>query len=137
MIGFFYAVKCCHLTNPLVCIVLIPAYHFWIEAWQGASEIKVFKMEATRTRTSYRRMSHLAELTKDYLIKGNLKRVNDCLAIAEHQLRTGTVEMKNAVANGFVFSVTCFMECHRTAFRLVLPELLAREYRRQINSSGI
>jgi len=94
-------------------------------------------MEATRTRTSYRRMSHLAELTKDYLIKGNLKRVNDCLAIAEHQLRTGTVEMKNAVANGFVFSVTCFMECHRTAFRLVLPELLAREYRRQINSSGI
>lgn len=94
-------------------------------------------MEIKQPRSHYRRMSHLADLTKDYLIKGNSKRVNDCLAIAEHQLRTGTMEMKNAVANGFLFSLTCFLECHRAAFRIVLPDLLEREYTRQINSCGV
>jgi hypothetical protein len=81
-------------------------------------------------------MSHLADLTKDYLIKGNLKRVNDCLAIAEHQLRIGTADMKNAVANAYVFSVSCFMECHRFPFSVALPELLNREYIKQVNSCG-
>ena len=82
-------------------------------------------------------MNHLADLTKDYFIKGNVKRVNDCLAIAEHQLRTGTTEMKNAVANGFLFSLTSFMECRRAAFRFVLPDLLEKEYIKQINSCGV
>jgi hypothetical protein len=97
---------------------------------------KFLNMETIRTRNNYRRMSHLADLTKQYIIKGNLKRVNDCLAIAEHQFRTGTTEMKNAVANGFLFSLTCFLEMHRAAFRIVLPELLEKEYVKQINSCG-
>lgn len=82
-------------------------------------------------------MSRLAELTKQYVIKENFKRVNDCLDIAEHQLRTGTNEMKNAVVNGFLFSFTCFMEMHRTAFNIPLPELLEKEYVKQVNSFGV
>jgi len=82
-------------------------------------------------------MSHLAELTKDYLIKGNIKRVNDCFAIAEYQLRSGTLEMKNAVSNSFIFSVTCFLDCHRFPFKVTMPELLNREYIKQINSCGV
>ena len=98
---------------------------------------KLENMNATRAHNNYRRMNHLADLTKDYLIKGNIKRVNDCLAIAEYQLRTGTTEMKNAVSNGFLFSLTSFMECRRAAFRIVLPDLLEKEYIKQINSCGV
>ena len=90
-----------------------------------------------RIRNNYRRMNHLAELTKQYVLKGNFKRVNDCLTIAEHQLRTGTNEMKNAVVNGFLFSYTCFIEMNRTALHIPLPELLEREYVKQINAFGV
>lgn len=82
-------------------------------------------------------MSRLAAITIDYLIKGNSNRVNDCLAIAEHQLRTGTTEMKNAVSNGFLFSLTSFLECRRATLRIVLPDLLKKEYIKQINSCGV
>lgn len=82
-------------------------------------------------------MSHLAELTKQYVLKENFKRVNDCLDIAEYQLRTGTNEMKNAVVNGFLFSFTCFMEMHRNTFNIPLPELLEKEYVKQVNSFGV
>jgi hypothetical protein len=88
-------------------------------------------------RTNYRRMNHLAELTKQYVLKGNFKRVNDCLAIAEHQLRTGTAEMRNAVINGFLFSYSCFMEMNRTALNIPLPELLEKEYVKQVNAFGV
>lgn len=82
-------------------------------------------------------MNRLADLTKQYVLKGNLKRVNDCLAIAEQQLRIGTQEMKNAVLNGFLFSYSIFMEMNNVALNIPLPELLEREYVKQINTHGV
>ena len=82
-------------------------------------------------------MSRLADLTKQYVLKGNLKRVNDCLAIAEHQLKIGTSEMKIAVVNGFLFSYSLFMEMNKVALNIPLPELLEREYVKQINTLGV
>lgn len=82
-------------------------------------------------------MNHLAELTKQYVLKGNFKRVNDCFTIAEHQLRTGTWEMKNAVVNSFLFSYSFFMEMNKVALNIPLPELLEREYVKQVNTFGV
>lgn len=82
-------------------------------------------------------MSRLADLTKQYVLKGNIKRVNDCLEIAESQLRMGTSEMRNAVVNGFLFSYSIFMEMNKVALNIPLPELLEREYVKQVNTHGV
>ena len=82
-------------------------------------------------------MSRLADLTKQYVLKGNLKRVNDCLAIAEHQLRMGSSDMKDAVVNGFLFSYSIFMEMNKVAINIPLPEFLEREYVKQVNAYGV
>ena len=87
-------------------------------------------------RNIYQQMQRFAEVTKTLIIQGNIGRAKKCLKIAEGIFNNGTAEIKNAVSNVYVFSVTSFMEIHHCNIRNLFPESLQSEYRKQVNTSG-
>lgn len=82
-------------------------------------------------------MAWLAELTQVFILRGNQQRVNHCLSIAQRLLENGSRDMQNAVSNGYLFTVTRFMECNRCATEIRLPAALEREYIHQLNASSL
>ena len=78
-------------------------------------------------------MQRFAEVTKTLIINGNIKRAKRCLATAEEIFNQGTGEIKNAIANVYVFSVTTFMEMHNCNIKNLFPENLKAAYLKQIN----
>lgn len=82
----------------------------------------------------YQQMQRFADLTITLILQGRIERANRCLKKAEEILIKGTAEIKNAVANVYVFSVTSFMEIHHCNIRNLFPELLQAEYKKQVNS---
>lgn len=80
----------------------------------------------------------LSEITKDCLRQKRMSRVTKCLVVAENLLTTGNSNVKNAVSNIFLFSVSTFIEInHQFKVAQLLPEQLYNEYKKQINTSGI
>ena len=82
-------------------------------------------------------MQRFADVTKTLIIQGNIERAKRCLNKAEELFMKGPSEIKNAVANVFVYSVSSFMELHKCNIRNLFPESLKLEYNKQIQSSGI
>jgi len=87
--------------------------------------------------TIYKQMDRFAALTKTMIIQGNITRAKKCLRVAEMLLVNGNNEVKNAVSNVFVYSVSCFMEMHRCSISHLFPASLKAEYLKQVNTSGI
>jgi hypothetical protein len=82
-------------------------------------------------------MQKLADITKVFIISGNIQRVKKCLDIATRLYSNGNNEVKNAIANVYVFSVSTFMEIHHYNIRKLFPKPLQSEYLKQVNASGI
>lgn len=94
-------------------------------------------MISAKPKNPYLQMQRFAEVTKQFIITGNIQRAKKCLLIAESIFTKGNTEIKNVVANVYVFSVTSFMELHHCSIRNLLPESLKSEYNKQINTSGV
>ncbi|MCW3083616.1 MAG: hypothetical protein JWP12_982 [Bacteroidetes bacterium] len=87
--------------------------------------------------TIYKQMDRFASVTKKMIISGNIARAKKCFRVAEMLLETGNAEVKNAVSNVFVYSVSCFMELHKCNIHNLFPTSLKAEYLKQVNASGI
>lgn len=87
--------------------------------------------------TIYKQAERLAEITKKFIISGNVNRAKKCLLIADQFLQNGSNETKNAVYNVYIFSVSTFMEFHRISISNLFPQNLKLKYNNQINSLAI
>ena len=85
----------------------------------------------------YKQMHRFANITKTFIIKGNIQRAKKCLEIAETIFIKGNDEIRNAISNVYVFSVSGFMEIHHCSIRNLFPRALQNEYNKQVNTSGI
>lgn len=93
-------------------------------------------MKAQSIPTIYKQAQRFADLTKTLIMSGNIQRAKQCLQKAENIFNNGTAEVKNAITNVYVFSISTFMDLHHCNIRNLFPESLQLEYQKQINSSG-
>ncbi len=84
----------------------------------------------------YQQAQRFADITKTLIITGNIQRAKHCMQIAEDIFNNGTAEVRNAITNVYVFSVSTFMEIHHCNIRNLFPKSLQLEYQKQINTSG-
>lgn len=85
----------------------------------------------------YSKMQRFAEVTKTLITNGNIRRAERCLKIAENLFTKSTSEIKNAISNVYLFSVSGYLEIHHFSVKAILPEQLRIEYAKQVNSSGL
>ena len=90
-----------------------------------------------QSKNIYKQMQRFADVTMELIIHGNIARAKKYLAVAENLFVTGSNEMKNAVSNVFVFSVSSFMELHHRNIIDLFPKSLNSEYYKQVHTSGI
>jgi hypothetical protein len=94
-------------------------------------------MKRQRPRTIYQQMERFADITQTYIIQGNLTRAKKCLGIAENIFLKGNREIKTAITNVYVYSVSSFMELHHCSIRNLFPQYLQNEYYKQVNTFGV
>lgn len=85
-------------------------------------------MKSKNIHNVYKQAQRFANLTKELIVSGNIRRNKNCLHMAEYLFVIGTNEMKNAIVNVYVFSVTNFMELHHTNIPHFLQKTLNSEY---------
>ncbi len=85
----------------------------------------------------YSQMQRFANVTQTLILQGNLKRAKKCLQVAENTFNKGNTEIKNAITNVYLFSVSTFMEIHHYSIKTLLPNSLQNEYYKQVKGSGI
>jgi hypothetical protein len=84
----------------------------------------------------YNNMQRFADLTKLLISTGNISRAKKCIDYAEKLFTSGNNEIKNAISNVYVFSITSFMELHNCSVKNLLPGSLKSEYSKQVNACG-
>lgn len=90
-----------------------------------------------QVQTVYKKVERFADVTKTAIISGNINRAKKLLAVAENLLISGNQETKSAIANGYVYSVSIFMELRHCSIANLFPKALQTEYIKQINTSGV
>lgn len=93
-------------------------------------------MQLNKTSNMYRDCQRFADLTKTFIIQGNIRRARKCLAIAEDIFLKGNREIKNIISNVYVFSVSSFMEMHHCNIKQLFPDTLKAEYKQQTAAFG-
>lgn len=91
----------------------------------------------TFNETLIQKMERLANLTIRSLQSGKTACSKRCLDLADQLLQKGNAEMKNAITNVYLFSVSHYMELNRYPMAKLLPVALHKEYIKQINTSGV
>lgn len=89
-------------------------------------------------RSLYKTISSFASYTKELIRQGNLPLVKDCFATAEYLLEEGTSNVKSAIENLYVFSVTSFLDLTGSISKQVkelLPARIQSEYKKQVGYS--
>jgi len=79
-----------------------------------------------------------AGYTIDLIKKGNLSAIKKCFSTAEQMLDEGSSEVKNAIQNVYVFSISIFFDMAHAVSRQVkelLPTHLMEEYYKQVYCS--
>ncbi|MCC7028905.1 MAG: hypothetical protein IT257_01275 [Chitinophagaceae bacterium] len=93
-------------------------------------------MKNQSQQNPYKNAQRFADVTKEFIIAGNIQRAKRCLQKAESIFVSGNQQVRNAISNVYVYSVSSFMEVHRCSIRSLFPESLNNEYLQQINTSG-
>ena len=93
-------------------------------------------MKTNQSPNIYKQAQRCADLTKTLIMSGNIQRAKRCLQKAELIFNHGTAEVKNAITNVYVFSVSTFMELHHCNIKNLFPDSLRTEYLKQINNSS-
>jgi hypothetical protein len=94
-------------------------------------------MKFRKKRSIYLQMQAFASLTKEFMIQGNMERVKKCIQVVEELYTNGNHEVKNAISNVYLYSVTAFLEMHRYNIKKMLPVTLQQEYYKQINTADL
>lgn len=81
--------------------------------------------------------SQFAEITKNLIRIGHIRRAKKCLDMAELLFTTGSNETKNAIGNIYLNSVSTFMELRNATVSNLFPPALKKEYVTQVNASGV
>ena len=88
----------------------------------------------------YKAMQCFANFTKGLINKGDFKEVKHCFNVAEKLLKNGNSTVKNAIENGYLYSLSSILD-YTTPVSLkvksLLTDSLKKEYNRQVCSSGI
>ncbi len=88
----------------------------------------------------YKAMTCFANFTKYLVNKGDFKEVKHCFNVAENMLKNGNSTVKNAIENGYLYSLSSILN-YTTPVSLkvksLLTSLLKEEYKRQVCASGI
>lgn len=87
--------------------------------------------------TLIQKMERFAQITVSSLQSGKIVRAKRCLALAEQLFKNGNAEVKNAISNVYLSTVSCYLEINHHVIRQFLPAELHREYVKQINTSGV
>jgi predicted transcriptional regulator len=94
-------------------------------------------MKTNTNQTIYSQLQRFADVTKLLIVRGNISRAKRCLGIAEQLFSTGNNEVRNAITNVYLFSVSSFMELHKCSIRNLFPDNLKAAYKKQVSVSGI
>jgi len=90
-----------------------------------------------QAQTVYKQADRFADITKKFIISGNISRAKKCLELAERLFATGSNETKNAISNVYVYSVSTFMELRHCNISNLFPQALRSEYLKQINATSV
>lgn len=96
-------------------------------------------MKKNKQTSIYKRMQKFADLTNVLIAERNIGRVKKAFSIAEEFLRTGNNELKNAVLNVYLYSISSNLELQDEEGRKIinyLPGLLKQGYNNQILAAG-
>jgi hypothetical protein len=88
----------------------------------------------------YKTMKCFADFTKQLIKKGNFKEVKHCFNVAESILKNGNSTVKNAIENGYLYSLSSILDLTTPVAQIVkalLTDSLKKEYNRQVCASGI
>jgi hypothetical protein len=88
----------------------------------------------------YKSMQCFADFTREHIVNGNLKAAKQCMSVAEKMLAEGSITVKNAIENVFLFSISAaidFTSPVSDAVKKMMKGSLRKEYHRQTTHSGI
>jgi len=88
-------------------------------------------------KTAAAKATQFANVTKNLIKSGRVRRAKKCLDIAELLFTTGSNETKSVIGTIYVNSVSTFMEMHHCSIARLFPDTLHAEYVKQVNTSGI
>jgi hypothetical protein len=88
-------------------------------------------------KTAATQAVQFAEITKNFIRTGHIRRAKKCLDMAELLFTTGSTETRNAIGNVYLNSVSTFLELRNATISRLFPEQLKREYIAQVNASGV
>lgn len=84
-----------------------------------------------------KKMERFADITISSLKLGKMARAKRCLVLAEELFKKGNDEMRGAITNIYLYSLSHYLELNRYPVSKMLPVLLRKEYVKQINTSGV
>ena len=96
------------------------------------------KIESSTEGNVFKIIDGFAGYTIDLIKKGNLSAIKKCFSAAEQMLADGSSEVKNAIENVYVFSITIFFDMAHAVSKQVkelLPAHLMEEYHKQVHCS--
>ncbi len=81
-------------------------------------------------------MARLASITKIFLSTGQNDRAEKCIELASRLYESGGSELRNAVANVYLYTLTLYIEVRRLGSKNLLTPALLNEYRQQVAACG-
>ena len=91
-------------------------------------------MKKGNNNSIYNHMQRMAELTIAMVLAGKLQRAKKFIESAEKLFLSGNYQSRNAVSNVYLYDVTTILELHHYNVQTLLPNILQKEYVKQINA---
>ena len=101
-----------------------------------SSELPQIEIEVPNQASIYNVISCFADITKHMAKVGDLKEVKHCFNIAEKLWLAGNSTVKNAIENGYLYSLSSVLDLN-TKIKDLLCAPLRKEYNRQVLGHGI
>jgi len=96
-----------------------------------------FNMKNKPNPDLYLQMQRFANVTKSFIRRGDMDKARRCLRTAEEIYCKGSAEIRNALVNVYVFSVSTFLEIRHAKIEHYFPASLQAAYYQQVNTSGL
>ena len=93
-------------------------------------------MKTKPIKNVYDQMQQFADITKKLIKNGDTGRAKYCIKIVENLFINGNREIKNAIKNVYLFSVSTFLEFQHYSIKNYFPETLRNEYYNQVIKTG-
>ena len=101
------------------------------------TDVPCMNIERSNEANLFKIIDGFADYTINLIKKGNLTGIKNCFNTAERLLSDGSSDVKLAIENIFVFSVTIFFDMGNAVsgqVKELLPSNLMEEYHKQVSS---